>query len=576
MLLASTAVAQVVPSGYSFQGVAREADGSPSKTKTIVVNVSLYNAGTGGDAEWIQEFTPTTDNYGVFSLVIGSSDQPNKVAGGKANLIDLDWNKKQYFAKVSQKIGGTYYDVNPVRTPLNAVPYAFAAQRVVEKQVLSVKGDTLFLSDGGKVTLPKGFSGKYADLKDSPTNVSNFANDKNYLTTETDPIFTATVLKNVKAADTSRWATDNDKQQLSVSHNNLAIANGNTVKIDADTTNEIQDLVLSGDKLYITKNTSPTQIDLSKYTTDVQTLSVTGNELSISGSNSKVDLSNLQLKAPVITSSVNGLLTGQIQSILVGDSIVVGKNTLFKAELMVGSIIRLGNETDLYEVYSITDNTHLVLTKPHPAAITTFTPFYSTGTMLTVKTPQGDTAFSVTPKGRLQDATGFVMPVGTIIAFGGETVPKGWIKCDGSIIKRADYPELFDAIGTAWGTTGADNFRVPYTRGVFLRGWDASGDNDPDVSSRTNIWNSNVFGNHVGSWQGDAFQGHYHQMAYMYRGGGGKTAGSLTLTGDGSSYAGDGNNLYQAQSPLAGTWGNVRCSTETRPVNVYVNYIIKY
>ena len=88
MLLATTAMAQVVPSGYSFQGVAREADGSPSKTKTIVVNVSLYNASSGGDVEWIQEFTPTTDNYGVFSLVIGSSDQPNKVTGGKANLID--------------------------------------------------------------------------------------------------------------------------------------------------------------------------------------------------------------------------------------------------------------------------------------------------------------------------------------------------------------------------------------------------------------------------------------------------------------------------------------------------------
>jgi hypothetical protein len=59
-------------------------------------------------------------------------------------LADLRWNSMQYYMQVHQKLGSTYYDVNIIRTPLNAVPCAFAAQKVVEKQVLSVKGDTLF------------------------------------------------------------------------------------------------------------------------------------------------------------------------------------------------------------------------------------------------------------------------------------------------------------------------------------------------------------------------------------------------------------------------------------------------
>ncbi len=51
-----------------------------------------------------------------------------------------------------------------------------------EVQVLSISHDTIFLTGGSFVVLPKGFSGSYHDLVDTPTNVSAFTNDAGYLT----------------------------------------------------------------------------------------------------------------------------------------------------------------------------------------------------------------------------------------------------------------------------------------------------------------------------------------------------------------------------------------------------------
>jgi microcystin-dependent protein len=73
------------------------------------------------------------------------------------------------------------------------------------------------------------------------------------------------------------------------------------------------------------------------------------------------------------------------------------------------------------------------------------------------------------------DKAGFVQ------AYAGATAPKGWMLCNGTALKRADYPALFANIGTTWNTqtnptTGSaysapasDEFRIPDLRGMFLR-----------------------------------------------------------------------------------------------------------
>ena len=67
-------------------------------------------------------------------------------------------------------------------------------------------------------------------------------------------------------------------------------------------------------------------------------------------------------------------------------------------------------------------------------------------------------------------------PVGVIQAFSGNTIPRGFLLCDGASYKTTDYPELFDIIGYTYG--GSDGtFNVPnLCDGRFLEGSDTSGE----------------------------------------------------------------------------------------------------
>lgn len=54
------------------------------------------------------------------------------------------------------------------------------------------------------------------------------------------------------------------------------------------------------------------------------------------------------------------------------------------------------------------------------------------------------------------------LPVGTIQMFAGNTIPEGWLLCDGSAISRTDYAKLFSAIGTIYGAgDGSTTFTLP-------------------------------------------------------------------------------------------------------------------
>ena len=40
---------------------------------------------------------------------------------------------------------------------------------------------------------------------------------------------------------------------------------------------------------------------------------------------------------------------------------------------------------------------------------------------------------------------------GSIIWWPQDTPPEGWLKCDGSLVSKEDYPDLFDIIGYTFG-----------------------------------------------------------------------------------------------------------------------------
>lgn len=53
------------------------------------------------------------------------------------------------------------------------------------------------------------------------------------------------------------------------------------------------------------------------------------------------------------------------------------------------------------------------------------------------------------------------VPTGAIVPYGGATAPTGFLLCDGTSYLRADYQDLFDVIGTAYGSVDGTRFNVP-------------------------------------------------------------------------------------------------------------------
>ena len=79
------------------------------------------------------------------------------------------------------------------------------------------------------------------------------------------------------------------------------------------------------------------------------------------------------------------------------------------------------------------------------------------------------------------------VPIGVIMPFAGTIVPEGYLLCDGSEIKTADYPSLYGVIGYTYKSatllSGAATFALPDLRGRFPLGRDNM-DNDQRIPSR--------------------------------------------------------------------------------------------
>lgn len=151
------------------------------------------------------------------------------------------------------------------------------------------------------------------------------------------------------------------------------------------------------------------------------------------------------------------------------------------------------------------------------------------------------------------------VPPGTIVPYGGPVigdfkVPDGWLLCNGDSYEITTHQDLYNAIGTSWGTDGK-KFRVPDLRGEFLRGVDYGKGLDPDRTGRKN-YDGTVVGDIVGSFQSDQIRSHSHSFYAQNQSGGYPSIGSAWSDGS-----------------VLSTWGFG--GSETRPVNASVNYIIK-
>jgi microcystin-dependent protein len=88
---------------------------------------------------------------------------------------------------------------------------------------------------------------------------------------------------------------------------------------------------------------------------------------------------------------------------------------------------------------------------------------------------------SVTLKGLVKAVQEALVPSGTILPFGGDAAPEGYVLTDGTSYLRTAHAKLFGVIGTKYGTADGTHFNVPDTRGRVVVGAGAG----PGLTVRT-------------------------------------------------------------------------------------------
>jgi len=180
----------------------------------------------------------------------------------------------------------------------------------------------------------------------------------------------------------------------------------------------------------------------------------------------------------------------------------------------------------------------------------------------------------------ITDIISNMMPIGTILAYGGDVdnagikkdlERRGWLVCNGESVPCDEYRELFEVISnyyadgqkTAHDTVCQGKFQLPDIRGRFLRGvnYGAADKNgaprDPDCRDQNNC-------DKVGVVQEDAFSRHSHAYrTNTWFWNEGKTGGHYIRGGHTTDF------LHHDRTDEAGNAG------ETRPKNIHVNWIIK-
>ena len=119
--------------------------------------------------------------------------------------------------------------------------------------------------------------------------------------------------------------------------------------------------------------------------------------------------------------------------------------------------------------------------KSAPKSITIPMPFYTIdfqagGKEVAVGAPANDDTTN-RPYGLFKCGMDLVVTrlVGEIKMWAGDTVPYGWLLCDGSEISKTDYPYLYASIGDLWGTpSSSSNFKLPNLTGRVPVGYNAA------------------------------------------------------------------------------------------------------
>lgn len=150
-----------------------------------------------------------------------------------------------------------------------------------------------------------------------------------------------------------------------------------------------------------------------------------------------------------------------------------------------------------------------------------------------------------------------LFPIGTVMPYTSDIVPEGWVICDGRTLTDISYPSLKLIIGTRYGSGGVGAFKIPDLRGVFIRG----SDNMETVKGSRGIDG----GRTCGSNQSSTYLQHNHPV------GGSISTTNSTHSHSRSSTATGGSHRHSASARIE-EWPDPAPSCDTGSDRFYLGY----
>jgi hypothetical protein len=113
--------AQVPPQAFNYSAIARNANNAPLASTTLGIQISIKQTTATGTIVYQETHNPTTDEFGLFNLVIGSG------AIITGSMQSIAWANDSYFLELAMDAtGGANYQAMGT-TQLISVPYALHA-----------------------------------------------------------------------------------------------------------------------------------------------------------------------------------------------------------------------------------------------------------------------------------------------------------------------------------------------------------------------------------------------------------------------------------------------------------------
>ena len=210
--------------------------------------------------------------------------------------------------------------------------------------------------------------------------------------------------------------------------------------------------------------------DSGNLTFDGSTLAVTGDatfsgKVSVGATLTYEDVTNID-SVGLITARNGVSITSGGLKVLAGGSNFNATITGTATTATTVSVANEGSDTETFVTFT-------------PSA--TGNQSFKTNTGLKFNSANG-TLTATSFAGNGANLTGVVaVPTGAIMAWPTESIPSGWLKCQGQAVARSTYSDLFSALGVIYGAgDGSSTFNLPDYRGEFLRGRAEGSANDPD------------------------------------------------------------------------------------------------